>query len=63
MKLITVKEAARLLSLSEKTLYQWRWRRESFPFVKVGRALRVSYYDLMEFIEEKKLDFKKNERA
>ena len=52
MKLIKLREAARLLSLSEKTLYQWHWRKKDFPFVKLGRTLRVSEEDLVRYIKE-----------
>ncbi len=54
MKLLTIRETAAILSFSERTLYQWHWQRKNFPFIKVGRALRVSEEDLIEFITERK---------
>jgi excisionase family DNA binding protein len=54
MKLIKLKDAAKLLSLSEKTLYQWRWQGRNFPFVKLGRALRVSEEELAKYVEERR---------
>lgn len=54
MKLLTMKEAARILSLSERTLYQWHWQRKNFPFIKLGRSLRVSDQDLYYFIQKNK---------
>jgi excisionase family DNA binding protein len=54
MKLLTIIEAARILSMSPSTLYSWRWRRKQFPFVKLGRALRVDEDELSKFISEKK---------
>lgn len=50
MRLMTLRETARLLSLSERTLYQWHWQGKDFPFVKLGRALRVSEPSLHQFI-------------
>jgi excisionase family DNA binding protein len=52
-KLLTIREAAGLLALKEKTLYQWRWRKTGLPFVKVGRSLRVSERALRAFIERR----------
>lgn len=53
-KLLTVKQAAEILEINPKTLYQWRWFRKHLPFVKVGKSLRVSEKDLMEFIEKRR---------
>ena len=53
MQLIKLKEAAKLLGLSEKTLYQWHWRKADFPFVKLGRTLRVSEEDLFKYIKDR----------
>lgn len=52
MRLIKLKDAARLLSLSEKTLYQWHWKGRDFPFVKVGRALRVDWEELVQLVHK-----------
>lgn len=54
MKLLTVKEVAKILNLSEKTLYQWKWQGRDFPFLKVGRCLRVNEQDLFYFIQKSK---------
>lgn len=40
-KLRTLPEAAERLGLSVKCLRGWVWRR-SIPYVKVGRAVRIS---------------------
>lgn len=53
-KLLNVKQASQILGIQPKTLYQWRWKRLHLPFVKVGKALRISERDLMDFIEKKK---------
>jgi len=50
LRLLTVHEAARLLSVSPSTLYGWVYQRR-IPFVKVGRALRFDLADLDSFIE------------
>jgi len=52
MKLIKVKDAAERLAISPRTLYQWRWLKREFPFVKVGRALRVNENELDQFISK-----------
>jgi len=52
-RLVTVREAARYLSMSVSTLYGWVWQRR-IPFVKVGRALRFDLDDLREFVEGNK---------
>ena len=53
-KLINVKEASEILGLKVKTLYQWKWRKQHLPFVKVGKSLKISEKDLMDFIEKGK---------
>lgn len=52
-RLVTIREAARYLSVSVSTLYGWVWQRR-IPFVKVGRALRFDLDDLKRFIEGNK---------
>lgn len=52
--LLNLREASCLLGITAKTLYQWRWRRQHLPFIKVGRALRISERDLNKFIEKMK---------
>lgn len=37
---ITEKDAARLLSVSNRTLQAWRGREVGPPFIKLGRAIR-----------------------
>jgi len=54
LKLITIREAAEILGISERTLYQWSWRNKHLHFVKVGSALRISEEDLMEYIERRR---------
>lgn len=53
-KLLNVKQASEILGIRPKTLYQWKWLKQHLPFVKVGKALRISERDLMNFIERRK---------
>jgi len=53
-RLLNMKQAAEILGISQRTLYQWSWRNQNLPFVKVGGALRVSEKDLNEYIEKRK---------
>ena len=54
MKLLTVKETARILNVSEKTLYQWSSSGKKFPFVRIGKILRVDEKGLFQFIQKNK---------
>lgn len=58
--LLTVREAAKFLSLSVSTLYGWVWQHR-IPFVKIGRAVRFDPRDLEAFIEASKQGY--NTRA
>lgn len=55
MKLLNIPDVAKRLTISARTLYQWHWLGKNFPFVKVGRALRVDESDLDQFIIEGKM--------
>jgi excisionase family DNA binding protein len=50
-KLLSIREAAQLLGVREKTLYMWKWQRRGFPFVKIGRSVKVKEKDIAAFIE------------
>jgi len=57
-KLITLPEAAEILSMSPQILFDWKyWKndRKAGFFVKMGRSLRVDTEKLMKFIEKKRL--------
>lgn len=54
MKLLSIVTVAKILSLSPSTLYSWKWKGKDFPFVKVGRALRVDEDELSQFIKQRK---------
>ena len=55
MKLLNIPDVAKRLAISARTLYQWHWLGKNFPFVKVGRTLRVDESDLDQFIIEGKM--------
>jgi excisionase family DNA binding protein len=48
-RLVNIREAAQILSISTSTLYSWVWQRR-ISFVKVGRAVRFRSADLDRFI-------------
>jgi excisionase family DNA binding protein len=49
-QLLTAKEAAEFLCLSENTIRQWIWQRR-LPVVILGRAVRLRREDLEQLIE------------
>ena len=51
---LNVRDAARFLGTTPKTLYSMAWRRE-IVFVKIGRSLRFDVRDLEEMIEKSKV--------
>jgi len=52
-RLLSVKEAARMLGISAQTLYFWASQRR-IPFVKCGRRTEFDIKDLEEWIEKNK---------
>jgi excisionase family DNA binding protein len=50
-QLLTVRESATLLRLSENTIRQWIWQRR-LPVVRLGRAVRLKRQDLEQLIEQ-----------
>lgn len=50
-KLLNTSAAAEFLSVSEKTLAQWRWRGGGPKFCKLGRLVRYRVEDLHSFVE------------
>ncbi len=56
-RLLTSKEAAALLAVSEAFLERDRWRGERIPYIRVGaRAVRYRLDDLDAFIESRRSD-------
>jgi len=49
--LLTPKQAAELLCMSEMTLRKWRWEGKGPQFVKMGRKVVYRQNDLQEFIQ------------
>ena len=52
--LLTAKEASHLLSVTEKTLENWRAAKKGPPFVRLGelRGVRYKLDDLKKWIDE-----------
>lgn len=49
-QLLTAKEAAEFLSVSENTIRQWIWQRR-LPVIRLGRAVRLKRDDLSQLIK------------
>jgi predicted DNA-binding transcriptional regulator AlpA len=49
-RLLSVKQVAEILGLQPKTIYMWKWRRQNFHFIKLGKVLRIADKDLKKFI-------------
>jgi excisionase family DNA binding protein len=54
VRLLNIKEAARFLGSTEKSLYTKVWRRE-IPFIKMGRSVRFDVRDLEVLIERSRV--------
>lgn len=54
IRLLDVREAARFLGTTPKTLYTWAWKRK-IDVVKIGRNLRFDVQDLERMINEAKV--------
>jgi excisionase family DNA binding protein len=54
IRLLDVREAARFLGTTPKTLYTMAWRRD-IVVVKIGRSLRFDIKDLEQMIEKAKV--------
>jgi excisionase family DNA binding protein len=51
MKLLTVKEVAEILKVSNQTVYNWTSKGELIP-IKVGGAVRIKEQELNRFIDD-----------
>jgi predicted site-specific integrase-resolvase len=51
VKLFCEKEAADFLSISVKTLQQWRYLKKPPVYIKFGRNVRYNYHDLVRYVE------------
>lgn len=54
--LITTAEAATYLTLSPRTLENWRTRQEGPPYVKMGTAIRYDTAALAQWVEDSAKD-------
>lgn len=50
-QLLTTRDAARILCVSEAFLERDRWAGARIPFVKVGRAVRYRLIELERYVE------------
>lgn len=51
VKLFCEKEAADFLSISVKTLQQWRYLKKPPVYIKFGRNVRYNYHDLVKYMK------------
>jgi hypothetical protein len=51
---MTEKDAARFLSVSQRTLQAWRVSAVGPPYIKMGRAIRYCLRDLIAWTESKR---------
>jgi excisionase family DNA binding protein len=54
VRLLNVREAAKFLGTTDKTLYTRIWRRE-IPFIKIGRSVRFDVRDLEALIDQSRV--------
>ncbi len=54
-QLLSVQQVAELLQVPVGTLYQWRFRREGPPSIRVGRFLRFDPEDVRRWLEERRV--------
>ena len=52
--MLNIKQAARFLGTTDKTLYTKIWRRE-IPFIKLGRSVRFDVKDLEALVERSRV--------
>lgn len=55
LKLITPEELGNMLGVSLHTVYQWTSKRQ-IPYIKVGRLIRFSETEILEWLERNKLE-------
>src|SRR5712692_4470458 len=53
-QLLSVQELSELLQVPVGTIYQWRFRREGPPSIRVGRFLRFDPADVRRWLDERR---------
>jgi excisionase family DNA binding protein len=53
-QLLSVQQLSDLLQVPVGTIYQWRFRREGPPSIRVGRFLRFDPEDVHRWLQERK---------
>ncbi len=51
-KLLTVRESASLLRLSERTIWSWIYLRKNLDVLRLGRAIRIKQSSIDQLIEQ-----------
>ena len=54
LKLLTVDELGRMLSMTKGSLYNLVYTRQ-IPFLKIGKRLRFNREDILKWLDEKKI--------
>jgi excisionase family DNA binding protein len=54
---LTEKEAAAFLNCKRPTLTAWRRRRVGPPFYQIGRLIRYSRQDLVDYLDRRRRDY------
>lgn len=54
---LTEQEAAAFLNCKRPTLTSWRRRRVGPPFYQIGRLIRYSPHDLVEYLDSRRRDY------
>jgi len=54
-KYLNEKEVAKMTSISVVTLRNNRCIKRGFPYIKVGKSVRYSYSDIVEYMENRKV--------
>lgn len=49
--ILTTEQAAEMLGMSERTLENWRWKREGPSYIKLGRSIRYRKTDVENWIK------------
>ena len=54
-RLLSIQEVSTLLQVPVATLYQWRFKREGPPAMRVGRFVRYDPTDLRRWLDARKV--------
>jgi len=57
---LSAREVASMLSIKSQTLANWRFQRRNLPYSKIGRIIRYSQQDVIQFAESRKVRLNEN---